>query len=177
MTGVGYAGEGLGGLAQNIRKGETSKQKKLKLRPDRTFKDMLAGDIHTMRQDPLALGYSDAEREQMMSEGLEASRANMQAQQSQVSRQALAGQDFQAGAYADAQRNIAEAGQETVADLSRDIMQANLARISQEEQRIRSDLDKQRQIKEDKMRFWSQFGIDGVTGLLESIGGALEWGK
>jgi hypothetical protein len=143
---------------------------KIKLRPVRDSKELLAADVNTLQNNPQALGLDAAQRQQMLSEATQASNAARQAQMTQLGQQALAGQPFQQNAFQQAQKSVAESGSQAQAQASSDINKLNQQMIESESNRIRSDLDAARQRAKENTQFWGQFGLDTVSTIVKTIG-------
>lgn len=141
------------------------------LRPIKQEKEMLKQDVALMRESPEALGLSQAEREQMVSEQQSAAAAQRQGAQTDLARTALAGQDFQQGAFAQAQENIAAQAASTGAQAARSATDASMARVTQQEARIRRDLAAAAERNRKQAQFWAQMGINAAGTALGALGG------
>lgn len=131
-------------------------------KPGRTQKEMLAADINLLQTNPEAFGLSEAERRQMVSEATEAGNTQRQAQTTQLSRDALAGQGFQQGAFVDAQRAVAEGASQDAATASTEANKLSKAMIAQAEARIKGELDAAAVKSAENAKFWAGFGLDSA---------------
>lgn len=157
-TGLGVIESTVGNKTQNPAK------------PVKTRKDMLAADLELLRTNPEALGLSDAERRQMVSEATEAGNTQRQAQATQLSRDALAGQGFQQGAFVDAQRAVSEGAAQDAATASLEANKLSKAMQKQEEARILGDLNASADRARENAQYWAQFGLDSAATVGELMG-------
>lgn len=144
------------------------------LKPNRRLKEQLLADYKTLQTNPDAFGLSDGERSQMVSEATEAGNTQRQAQTTQLSRDALAGQDFQRGAFVDAQRAVADTAGQEAATASVEANKLSKALQEQEKARILGDMDKRAQINREQAQYWAQFGLDSVEAVA-SIAKSAGW--
>jgi hypothetical protein len=144
--------------------------KNRKLKPIKESKEMLAADLDRLNNDPDSLGLTQAQQDQMIGAAQQQSRATQQAQTAELSRSALAGQDFQAGALQEAAKGIADQGDQAAAAASANVQQMHRQLVQQEKARILGDLSAQRERARENTRFWTQFGFTAAGSL---IGAAL----
>lgn len=137
------------------------------LSPIRRSKEMLKADIDRLNTDPESLGLSPAQRETAISEATQGARTGAQGQISQLSRDALSGQGFQAGEFQQAQQNVAGQVQDAAVQAAPQVTQLHQQLINQEKSRILGDLDEQRERARENAQFWAQFGINGMATFAE----------
>lgn len=139
------------------------------LRPVKQSKMMLKSDLNRLQTDPDSLGLSQSQQETMIGNATQAARTGAQAQTAQLSRDALAGQGFQAGAFQQAQQNIADTAQDAGVQAAAGVNQLHTALVQQEKSRIMGDLDAARERTRENTRFWMQFGVDGFSSMMSML--------
>lgn len=125
--------------------------------------DKLYGDLHAMRTDPAKLGFSEAEQQQMTDQAAQGATMQRAASQREIGRQALAGQGFQQGAFADTSRQIAGDAAQDMAAASANVQDLNEQKIQAEKQRITQEVNQERERRKANNQFWMKFGLDGLT--------------
>lgn len=120
-------------------------------------KEMLKSDIERMRSGEL--GLTEAEKRQRVADTMTQVNAQQQAQQSQLGRDALAGQDFQQGAFVEAAGEVADAGAQAAASASRAAQDASDTLAEREATRIRSELAAAADRKRETDQWWLDRGI------------------
>jgi len=144
-----------------------------RLKPVKTYKEMLKADVRRLQTNPESLGLSAAQRKQMVSEATEAAGSQRRAQMEDLAQMALAGQGFQQGAFSQAQRDVVEGAAQDAASAAQKVNDLNRRIIDAEKSRIRAELDAARGRARDDARFWAQFGLDSAATLVQAAGGAL----
>ena len=139
--------------------------------PVRQSREMLSADVEALRNDPASLGMTEAERQAKIAEATQQAAQLQQAQTAQLSRAALAGQDFQAGALRTAARDVSLGGEAAAAAAARDTAALNQKIIESESNRIRAALAAERERVKENTRYWTQFGIDTAGGLVAAAMG------
>lgn len=154
-----------------------SKKKNMeKLKPVRASKEMLAADVKTLQTDPNKFGLSDAERENIIGEQTRAADAQRQSSVASLNEAALAGQPFQAGAFAQAARETGAPSEAAAAKAGRYATDLSRRMVEQRVGETRSALDAARERARENTRFWLQLGIDSVGSMMEftkSVGDSL----
>lgn len=161
----------LGGLVSSLTGGGLSGLVKPsdKFSPRKYQKEQLEADATTLATNPDALGLTEAQRRQMVSEATEASNVQRQAESSDLARTALAGQGFQQGAFVDAQREVAAGAAADTAEASNAAGKLHQAMIDQEKLRIHGDIEAARARAAENTKFWAEFGLDAA----ETVGDVL----
>lgn len=168
----GAAGAAAGGL---LGKGVHALQnwKPFKNKPVKTARELLGQDLEKLK-DPQAFGLSDAERQRMIGDAAQQDAAARQAQVSDLGRQALAGQGFQAGAFQQAQEGIAAGGEQAAAGAASAAADLNQRMIEQGTAQARARLDAERDRVRENTRFWLNMGIQGASAIVSAaISGGL----
>lgn len=142
-----------------------------RLKPVKTYKDILKERLNTMQTNPSALGMSAAERSQIQSEAQQADSQQRQASIQSLGQQALAGGPVAQQQLQQAAIDTAAQGGEAAAKTSADINKLNQRMIEQSKQQIMADLDAARQRSREDARFWSQFGLDAAASVGSVVAG------
>ena len=137
-----------------------------KLHPRRTSREMLRADLATMQNNPNALGLSDAEKEKMRAEAVQTASAQNQALSGQLSQQALAGQGFQSGSFAQAQRDVGASSADAGTKAGTGINDLSNRMIESEKERIRAAVEQRRAQNEERARYWLNFGITSMGAMI-----------
>lgn len=145
-------------------------------KPVKAFKEMLARDVATLENNPEALGLTEAERDAMVAKEQTAAGAQRQGQQAELARQALAGQEFQQGAFTEAQGEIAEQAQQTGAAAAARAEGLHQQMIARESARIRQQMDAARERARQNARFWAKFSVDSAGQIMDVAGQAKDIG-
>lgn len=144
--------------------------KPFKNKPVKTARELLGQDIEKLK-DPQAFGLSDAERQKIIGEAAQQDAAARQAQVSELGRQALAGQGFQAGAFQQAQESIAAGGEQAAAAAAAAAADLNQRMIEQGAAQARARLDAERERVRENTRFWLNMGINGAASIVSAAMG------
>lgn len=139
--------------------------------PVRQSREMLAADVNTLRNDPGALGLSDAERQKMIADATQQAGALQQAQTSQLAQAALAGTPQASQQLQQAAQGIAAQGGQAAVQAASGVNQLNQQIIDSEKQRIRAALEAERERVKENTRFWLNMGITGVGALISAATG------
>lgn len=131
----------------------------------REERDMLAADLERLKTDPDSLGMTDEQRQEMISEATQEARTAAQGQMSQLSRDALAGQGFQQGAFLEAQQQAANQTADAAARASADARTLHNQLVEQEKARILGNVRRERELAAENAKFWAQFGLDAGAAL------------
>ncbi len=140
-----------------------------RLRPVKTSKMMLKADLNRLQTDPDSLGLTQSQQENMIAQSTQAARTGAQAQTAALSRDALAGQGFQAGAFSQAQQGVADTVQDAAVQAAPGVHQLHTALVQQEKARILGDLDAARERTRENTRFWMQFGVDAFSSMMSTL--------
>jgi hypothetical protein len=163
----------LGGLATAKGARALSKWKPFKNKPVKTARELLAKDIEKLK-DPQAFGLSDAERQRIIADAAQQDAAARQSQVSELGRQALAGQGFQAGAFQQAQEEVATGGERASAGAAAAAADLNQRMVEQGAAQARARLDAERERVRQNTRFWLDMGIKGASAIVSAaVGGGL----
>jgi hypothetical protein len=153
------------------REGLAQEAKSNALKPVQTWKDILKADLNTLQNNPDALGLSDPQREQMIGQATQAARAQQQGQVSQLSRDAMGAQGFQAGALVQAQKAVADKSEDAAVKAATGVNELHTQLVEQNKARIMADLDAQRERARENTRFWMDFGVQSAGKLVSAIFG------
>jgi hypothetical protein len=123
--------------------------------------------------DPYALGIPEEEQQEMRSAALTEDRVNRQAQANQIAQAALAGQGFQQGAFAEAQTELAEGGEQAAASISSQIAAQHQAKMLSEQDRLMVDAQNQRALADAQRRFWAGLVTETGGGIIKAITGGM----
>lgn len=134
-------------------------------------KEMLAQDVKALRNDPMSLGLTGAEQEKMRADAVQTTSAQNQAQATQLSQAALAGQGFQQGAFQQAQEGLGEAAADAGLKAGAQINDLNNRIIEQKRGEIMSRLEAERDRIKENTRFWMNMGIQGVGAVISAAMG------
>lgn len=137
----------------------------------RAQKDMLQADLKRLQENPSSLGLTEPQKKQMIADATQAANAQQQAQVTQLGQQALAGTDVQAGALRTAATDVATHAADAAVGASANVEDLNARLIQQEADRIRGELDAQRQKARENAQFWSTLGINSFTSILGTLVG------
>jgi hypothetical protein len=159
-----YAGSDPAQLAasyERIQPGPSDGKTK-RLREKKMAKKLLADEVLAMNKDPLSLGLGEAERQQVMASDIAAASAQRQAQQTELSRSMAGGQEFQTGAFADAQGQIARQASSSASqastsanDLSQQLVEG---RVSRARAALAADVERKRKLE----AFWRDVGLQAA---------------
>lgn len=130
---------------------------------------LLRDQLAKFTKDPMQFGLSLAERQQLQAEQQQAGNAQRAAQQAQVARQALAGGEFQQGAFVEAQRQIAETAAQDASRASTFATQQSLAQIRRTADMLREKVAADIAQKQATKRWWLEQGVD-LTKALGTMG-------
>lgn len=123
------------------------------------LKQMAKADMARMAEGPQALQLSDSEQQQMLQQSQEQANLQAQSQQANIAQNALAGGEFNQGAFAQAQQQAAAAAQASADAAVADVQQANRAQIDAETARIRGDMAAREKRNREATKYWAQFGV------------------
>lgn len=137
--------------------------KSARLKEKQMAKKLLADEVLAMNKDPLSLGLGEAERQQVMASDISAASAQRQAQQTDLARSMAGGQEFQTGAFADAQGQIARQAASSASqastsanDLSQQLIEG---RTSRARAALAADVERKRKIEE----YWKNFSLGAAS--------------
>jgi hypothetical protein len=133
------------------------------LSPRKKLRDQLKADWSRMTTDPDSLGLSEAQKADMLAQQTQAARTGAQGQVAQLSRDALAGQGFQAGAFAQAQQDVADQVQDATVKAQPDVNRLHHELVNKERDRIMGDMQRKKQENAAEAQFWAQFGLDSAA--------------
>lgn len=168
---VGFAaGAGLGALGDVGAKARKEAAGRA-VRPVRQSREMLQADVEALREDPMSLGMSEAERQQRISEATAQANAAAAAQTRELARAQLGAQEFQQGAFQEAAEQIAAGTDIAAAQAAAQAQALNQQIIAQEGNRIRQALEMERQRVKENTRYWTRFGIDTAAGVVSAAMG------
>ncbi len=142
------------------------------VKPIKQSREMLAQDLAALRNDPMSLGLSRAEQQQMRADATQAATAQNQAQATQLAQQALAGQGFQQGAFNQAQAQLGQSAADAGVKAGAQINDLNNRIIEQKRGDIMQRLDAERERAKENTRFWLNMGIKGVSSIMAAATGA-----
>lgn len=131
-------------------------------------KEMFAADLDTMRNDPDALGLTEAQRQTMIGSASQQAQAGAVAQTAQLGRDALAGQGFQQGSFADAARGLADTGEDAAVKATVGVNELHRSMIDSEKARIEGRLAEEVARKDAQKKMMAKMGVN-IAGALAGI--------
>lgn len=141
-----------------------------KLNPRKAMVEMLARETKMLNEDPNKLGLTDAQKQQQVDEATRQAQAQTGNQNAALARTALAGQDFQQGAFQDAAAEASKGIDATAASASANAEAQHLALIEQARQRIMSGLAAERMRRRENRQYWANYAMSGAQSIGEMFG-------
>lgn len=136
------------------------------------IRERLATGMDRLQNDPMSLGMSDQDIEEMLAKHQQAGINQQLAQAAQLQQAALAGQGFQAGAFNQAYEDISAQADQNMATASKNVMDANQALIEQNKGMLLSEIYGQIDRKSAAAQFWAQYGMDQAGAAAEALDAA-----
>lgn len=138
-------------------------------RPGKEYKQDLEQRWLQYENDPMSLGMSQAEMDQVTARAQQQAMAGQQAAITELNRGALGGQAFQAGAMADTAQKLTDQGSEAAAKASSSVNDLNQKLIEQRISQLRADMMGQRNHNEQLTQDYTGLAVDTIMGLIEAF--------
>jgi hypothetical protein len=154
-------------------------QKEKKFRPGREYRDDLAARWEAYQNaiasgDLDALGIPWSEQQQAIGAAAQQASAGQQAAVSELNRGALAGQAFQAGAFAKAAENISDRGEQAAAQTSASMADLSQKLVEQRANQLRLEMMAQRDHNEELVNQYLQMLLDTGVEVQKALTGGGE---